>query len=300
MQLKTTTELIQNKSLRSGNKNRWNNTSYLFLLPTITALILFVFIPFVQTIRRSLYLTDNMGRNALFVGFENYQLLFSDPSFYNSLFVTFKYVAIVVLIGILLGFLTAILCHRNFPGVKLFATAYALPLAVASSGMALVFGVMLNQSTGIVNRLLNTNINWIADPKYAIWSVGILTGWLNSGMNFLFFSSGLAGIPDNLYESASIDGANRLNKLIYITIPSLAPITFFVVVTNIINAFQSFGQIKLLTQGGPGESTNVIVHDIYRNAFMNYKYGYASAESIVLFFIIMILTYIMFRLRRSD
>lgn len=239
-----------------------------------------------------------MGKNALFIGLENYILLFKDPSFYNSLFVTLNYVAIVVVVGVLLGFTTALLCQKSFPGVKIFSTAYALPLAIASSGMALVFGVMLNQTTGILNRLLHTNINWIADPKYAIWSVGILTGWLNSGMNFLFFSSGLAGISENLYESASIDGANQFHKLIYITIPSLMPITFFVVVTNIINAFQSFGQIKLLTQGGPGESTNVIVHDIYRNAFMNYRYGYASAESVILFFIIMIFTYFMFRARK--
>lgn len=280
------------------SKNRWSINAYLFLLPSLAALIIFVFIPFFQTLERSLYLTDNMGKNALFIGLENYILLFKDPSFYNSLFVTLNYVAIVVVVGVLLGFTTALLCQKSFPGVKIFSTAYALPLAIASSGMALVFGVMLNQTTGILNRLLHTNINWIADPKYAIWSVGILTGWLNSGMNFLFFSSGLAGISENLYESASIDGANQFHKLIYITIPSLMPITFFVVVTNIINAFQSFGQIKLLTQGGPGESTNVIVHDIYRNAFMNYRYGYASAESVILFFIIMIFTYFMFRARK--
>lgn len=280
------------------SKNRWSINAYLFLLPSLAALIVFVFIPFFQTLERSLYLTDNMGKNALFIGLENYILLFKDPSFYNSLFVTLNYVAIVVVVGVLLGFTTALLCQKSFPGVKIFSTAYALPLAIASSGMALVFGVMLNQTTGILNRLLHTNINWIADPKYAIWSVGILTGWLNSGMNFLFFSSGLAGISENLYESASIDGANQFHKLIYITIPSLMPITFFVVVTNIINAFQSFGQIKLLTQGGPGESTNVIVHDIYRNAFMNYRYGYASAESVILFFIIMIFTYFMFRARK--
>ncbi|WP_425539149.1 carbohydrate ABC transporter permease [Microaceticoccus formicicus] len=297
--MKTTIELTQNNSnVPLLSKNRWSINAYLFLLPSLAALIVFVFIPFFQTLERSLYLTDNMGKNALFIGLENYILLFKDPSFYNSLFVTLNYVAIVVVVGVLLGFTTALLCQKSFPGVKIFSTAYALPLAIASSGMALVFGVMLNQTTGILNRLLHTNINWIADPKYAIWSVGILTGWLNSGMNFLFFSSGLAGISENLYESASIDGANQFHKLIYITIPSLMPITFFVVVTNIINAFQSFGQIKLLTQGGPGESTNVIVHDIYRNAFMNYRYGYASAESVILFFIIMIFTYFMFRARK--
>lgn len=111
----------------------------------------------------------------------------------------------------------------------------------------------------------------------------------------MYFSSGLAGIDDSLYEAASMDGANSINQFKNVTLPSIRPIMFFVVVTNIINAFQSFGQIKLLTQGGPGESTNVIVHDIYKNAFMNYRYGYASAESVVLFFIVMVLTIIAFR-----
>lgn len=161
--------------------------------------------------------------------------------------------------------------------------------------MALVFKVMLNQSVGILNVILKTNVNWLADPNWALVSVGILTAWLNSGMNFLYFSSGLAGIDDSLYEAASIDGANGWNQFKHVTLPSVRPIMFFVIVTNIINAFQSFGQIKLLTQGGPGEATNVIVHDIYKNAFMNYRYGYASAESVVLFFIVMILTIIAFR-----
>lgn len=265
------------------------------MLPALAFLTVFVFYPFVQTIIRSLYATDNMGANTIFIGFKNYSDLLSSPSFWNSLKVSFIYVIIVVAIGVLLGFATALLCRVNFPGIRVFSAAYSLPIAIASSGMALVFKVMLNQSVGILNVILKTNINWLADPKWALISVGVLTAWLNSGMNFLYFSSGLSGIDDSLYEAASIDGANSFNQFRHVTLPSVRPIMFFVVVTNIINAFQSFGQIKLLTQGGPGEATNVIVHDIYKNAFMNYRYGYASAESVVLFFIVMILTIIAFR-----
>ena len=118
-------------------------------------------------------------------------------------------------------------------------------------------------------------------------------------MNFLYFSSGLASIDESLYESGSIDGANGFQKFIFITLPSLKPTLFFVIVTNVINAFQGFGQINILTKGGPGQSTNVIVYDIYRNAFMNYRYGFASAESVVLFIIVMILTVIMFKFRKG-
>lgn len=276
--------------------NRENNKkAYLYLFPAMAIFLIFTFYPFVETLIRSLYSTDNMGANKNFVGFKNYSTLFHSPAFYNSIVVTLMYVVIVVIIGVILGFLTAMLCQKNFPGIKLFSAAYALPMAIASSGMALVFKVMLNPSIGIVNIILNSKANWLVDPKLALLSVGILTGWLNSGMNFLYFSAGLAGIDDSLYESAKIDGAGGFNEFIYITLPSLGPIIFFVVVTNIINAFQSFAQIKLLTAGGPGDATNVIVHDIYKNAFMNYRYDMASAESIILFIIIMILTLIIFK-----
>ncbi|MDK6292784.1 sugar ABC transporter permease, partial [Aerococcus urinae] len=106
-------------------------------------------------------------------------------------------------------------------------------------------------------------------------------------------------IDDSLYESASIDGANSFQQFTNITLPSLKPTMFFVLVTNIVNAFQGFGQINILTKGGPGEATNVIVYDIYRNAFMNYRYGFASAESVILFLIVMLLTFIMFRVRKG-
>mgnify|MGYP001942130797 FL=1 len=271
----------------------------LYLSPALLLLGIFLFWPFFQTIIRSLHITDNLGRNALFVGLENYIELFKNSSFHNSLIVTILFVFIVVIVGVLLGFFTALLCQRTFPGIRLFSAAYALPIAIATSGIALVFQVMLNQSIGIVNQVLGTDINWLADPTYALLSIGILTGWLNSGLNFLYFSAGLSSIDESLYESASIDGANWWNKIRHITIPSLKPITFFVVVTNIINAFQGFAQIRILTGGGPGESTNVIVYDIYRNAFMNYRYGYASAESIVLFVIVVILTIIIFKVNKG-
>ncbi|MDT2768082.1 sugar ABC transporter permease [Globicatella sulfidifaciens] len=173
-------------------------------------------------------------------------------------------------------------------------------MAIASAGMAMIFQVMLNPTVGIINRLLGTYINYLTKPETALLVIGVLTGWLNSGMNFLYFSSGLASIDDALYESGQVDGANGFQQFLYITIPSLKPTLFFVIVTNIINAFQGFGQINILTKGGPGQATNVIVYDIYRNAFMNYRYGYASAESVILFIIVMLLTIVMFKLRRKE
>lgn len=278
-----------------NSTKKYSNSAYAYVLPAMIGFIVFTFYPFVRTIIRSLYLTDRMGNSNLFIGLENYINLFTSASFYNSLLVTIVYVLIVVVVGVSLGFLTALLCQKSFPGIKIFSAAYSLPMAIASSGMALVFKVMLNRSIGALNMIFGLNVSWLEDPTMALISVSVLTAWLNSGMNFLYLSAGLAGIDDSLYESASIDGANGWQKFIHITLPSLKPIMFFVIVTNVINAFQSFAQIKLLTLGGPGESTNVIVHDIYKNAFENYRYGYASAESIVLFFIVMLFTIVLFK-----
>ena len=273
---------------------------YGYLLAPILILTVFMFWPFIQTIHRSLYLTNNLGQNAKFLGMENYIELFNSSSFWNSILVSFKFVLIVVVFGVLLGFLTALLCQKSFPGIKFFSTSYAMPMAIASAGMAMIFQVMLNPTIGIINKILGTYTNYLSQPDSALLVLGILTGWLNSGMNFLYFSSGLASIDESLYESSAIDGANSFQQFLYITLPSLKPTLFFVIVTNVINAFQGFGQINILTKGGPGQATNVIVYDIYRNAFMNYRYGFASAESVILFLIVMVLTILMFRLRGKE
>ena len=155
-----------------------------------------------------------------------------------------------------------------------------------------------NPTIGIVNKLLHVSINWVSDPKYALICVAVLTAWLNSGINFLYFSAGLGNIDDSIYERASVDGANAVQKFFKLTLPGLSPIMFYTLVVNIIQAFQSFGQVKILTQGGPGESTNLIVYSIYRDAFFNYRFGSAAAQSVVLFLIVMALTLVMFRMEK--
>lgn len=272
---------------------------YSFIMPSLIIFSLFLFYPFFKTLYLSLYKTDKMGQPKLFVGFENYTDLFSSPSFYNSLFVTFVFVAIVVLGSMAIGLLTAVLCNKSFPGIRAFSTAYALPMAIASSSAAMIFKIILHPSVGIVNKILNSNINWLTDPKYALICVAVLTAWLNSGINFLYFSAGLSNIDESIYERASIDGANSIHQFFKLTIPGLSPILFYTFVVNIIQAFQAFGQVKILTQGGPGESTNLLVYSIYRDAFFNYRFGSAAAQSVVLFAIIMILTLVMFKIEKK-
>ena len=280
------------EKLKQGN-------AYLYLIPCFLIFGVFLFYPFVKTIYLSFYKTDKLGQAKLFVGAENYTDLFTSEAFYNSLFVTLIFVVIVVVGSMLIGLIAAVLCSKAFPGIRFFSTSYALPMAIASSGAAMIFKIILNPTIGILNKLTGLDINWINDPKYALICVAVLTAWLNSGINFLYFSAGLGNIDDTIYERASVDGASGVQKFFRLTIPGLSPIMFYTLVVNIIQAFQSFGQVKILTQGGPGESTNLIVYSIYRDAFFNYKFGSAAAQSVVLFIIIMLLTLVMFRVEKK-
>lgn len=273
--------------------------AYLYLIPCFIIFAVFLFYPFVKTIYLSFYKTDKLGQAKLFVGAENYTDLFTSESFYNSLLVTLIFVVIVVAGSMLLGLIAAVLCSKAFPGIRFFSTSYALPMAIASSGAAMIFKIILNPTIGILNKLTGLDINWISDPRYALICVAVLTAWLNSGINFLYFSAGLGNIDESIYERASVDGANSVQKFFRLTLPGLSPIMFYTLVVNIIQAFQSFGQVKILTQGGPGESTNLIVYSIYRDAFFNYKFGSAAAQSVVLFLIIMLLTLVMFRVEKK-
>lgn len=276
-----------------------NISPYVYLVPSLLIFGIFLFYPFFKTIYLSLYKTNKMGQARLFVGFGNYKDLLTSPSFYNSLIVTVEFMAIVVIGSMLLGLIGALLCNKAFPGIRIFSTAYALPMAIASSSAAMIFKIMLDPTIGIVNKLLKLDINWIQDPKYALISVAVLTAWLNSGINFLYFSAGLSNIDESIYERAAVDGANGIQMFFKLTLPGLSPILFYTVVVNIIQAFQSFGQVKILTQGGPGESTNLIVYSIYRDAFFNYRFGSAAAQSVILFLIIMALTLVMFKIEKK-
>ena len=272
---------------------------YFYLVPCMLVFAVFLFYPFFKTIFLSLFLTDRMGQAKIFVGLQNYIELLSSESFRNSLKVTLIFVVIVVVGGMLLGLIAAVLCNKAFPGIRIFSTAYALPMAIASSSAAMVFQIMLHPTVGIVNKLLGLDVNWLNDPDTALICVAILTAWLNSGINFLYFSAGLGNIDETIYERASVDGASSVQKFFSLTLPGLSPIMFYTLVVNIIQPFQSFGQIKILTEGGPDEATNVIVYSIYRDAFFNYRFGSAAAQSVILFIIVMLITLVMFRIEKK-
>lgn len=273
---------------------------YLFLLPSMTIFAIFLYYPFARTIYLSAFLTDKLGNAKVFWGIRNFTDLFNSSSFWASVVVTFKFVFIVAFGGLIVGLITSLLTANKYPGVTFASASYAMPVAIASAAASMSFRMILHPTNGLLNIVLGTRINWTGDPKWALFSVAMVTIWLASGINFIFLSAGLRNVPEELYESASIDGANYWKKLRHITLPSISPSIFFQIIINIIAAFQSFSQIRLLTQGGPGDATNVIVYAIYRDAFFNFRFGTAAARSIVLFIIVLGITLIQFSFEKRS
>lgn len=263
---------------------------YMYLLPCFILFSVFVYFPFAKTIYLSFTLTNRRGETVEFVGMENFLELFTSPSFFNSLLITFKFALLIIIPSMLIGLGLALLAHNKLKYSRAYELIFSMPMAIASAPAAIIWIMIFHPTNGIANAVLHSDIKWLADPKYAIYAVAMVTVWLSIGINFIFLFTGLKSIPEELIESANIDGASYRKKVRYIILPLLTPQLFFVLFMNLVGAFQAFGQIKLLTQGGPGDSTNVLVHSIYRDAFFNGRFEMASAQSMILFVIVFVIT----------
>ncbi|MER2077201.1 carbohydrate ABC transporter permease [Psychrobacillus psychrotolerans] len=275
-------------------------TALLYLLPSIILFTVFVFYPMFRTIYLSFFLTDQAGERAIFVGLENYTYLLESDAFLNSIKATFLFVLYTVPTGIIIALILALLANEKLRGIGFFRTIYASTMGVSVAASSVVWLFLFHPSVGMFNKFLNIfnlpQIEWLLDPTWALFSVSLSTIWLNTGFSFLIILGGLQNIDEYLYESARIDGASYWYRLKRITIPMLSPTLFFIITISLINAFQTFGQIDILTKGGPSQSTNLIVYSIYREAFINYQFGTASAQAVFLFICILIVTILQFKL----
>ncbi|PTM58574.1 carbohydrate ABC transporter membrane protein 1 (CUT1 family) [Desmospora activa DSM 45169] len=275
-------------------------TGYLFLAPSLILFALFLFYPLVKSLYLSFYLTDPQGNVALFVGVENYINLFTSSGFLNSIKVTSLFMLYTVPTSIALALLMAVLTHNQLRGVRFFQFTFSLPLAISVGTASVIWMLLFHPSAGMFNYFLSLigvgPIFWLSDPNWALFSISLMTVWMNVGFLYIVLLSGLQGIPDHLYESAKLDGAGIWNQFRHVTIPMLSPTIFFAMIVSIIGAFQAFGQIHIMTQGGPVDSTNVMVYDLYREAFIQFQFGTGSARALILFVIILALTLIQFKL----
>lgn len=271
-----------------------------FLLPSIVLFSVFLFYPMFRTIYLSFFLTKANGDTTVFVGLENYVNMFTSPMFLKSIKSTFLFVLYTVPTTVIISLFLAIIANEKIKGIGFFRTIFSSTMGVSVAAASVFWLYLFNPTMGLLNEMLGLfgieAIGWLTDPKWALLSVSATTIWMNVGFTFLILLGGLQSIDSSLYESADIEGAGYLYKLRRITIPMLSPTLFFVITVSIINAFQSFGQIDILTQGGPVNETNLLVYSIYREAFVNYKFGSASAQAIVLFVFILIMTALQFKL----
>ncbi|KIL45097.1 carbohydrate ABC transporter permease [Jeotgalibacillus soli] len=272
----------------------------LFLLPSLVLFGVFLFYPMMRTIYLSLYLIDTQGEPLVFVGVENFINLFQSSSFQTSAKATGLFVLYTVPIGLILALVLALLANEKVKGIGFFRTMFSSTMGMSVAASSVIWMFMYNPSIGIMNRLLSgigmSEVQWLLDPQFALMSVAAATIWMNTGFTFLILLGGLQNIDQQLYESARVAGVSDWYKLRKITLPMLSPTLFFVTVVSLINSFQTFGQIDILTKGGPMESTNVIVYSIYKDAFINYNVGSASAQAVLLFFCILIVTVLQFKL----
>lgn len=273
--------------------------SLLYLLPSLVIFAVFVFYPLGKSIYLSFYASNPFGLSTgVYVGLKQYQIALTSPTYRNGLLVTVMYTLYTVPLGLLVALALASLANARVRGISVFRTIYALPIGVSVAATALIFALFYNPQAGVLNYFLRalglSGVQWLTQPRSALWAVAIVSIWIGLGFNFIILLSGLQGIPEELYESARLDGASGFRLFRSITLPLLSPTLFFVLVVSVIDAFQSFAQIDLLTKGGPAGATDVVVYGIYRDAFVNSRAGYASTQAIILFGILLVLTAIQF------
>ena len=269
------------------------------MLPCLILFFAFCYFPFLKTIFLSFFLTDIKGNIVKFVGLANFSRILKSSDFLNSLLVSFKFAGIVCVFSVLLGGILALIACEKRRFSRIYEVMFSLPMAVASVPAAAIWMVLMSQGSGVINWLLGLNISWLKDPKVALYSVAIVTVWLRVGVNFIFLLTGFRRVPVDLIESARIDGANYFQRLFKIVLPMASPQIFFVVFLAIVNSFQSFGQIKILTAGGPNNSTNVLIHSIYLKALIENRFESACVQSLVLFLVIFLITRVQFLVEKK-
>lgn len=291
---------IHTEKVKAMDMHIWKRIEpFVYLFPAILIFIVFVYYPFLKTIYLSFHVTNLVGKAVGFVGFDNYKELFTSPEFLNSLVVTCKYVIFTVIPAILGGFVLALLTQKKAKGVSILRVLYAMPMAVSISCASVIWMLLYHPTIGLINYVIGQQIGWLSDPSWALLAIAIVTAWMHVGFNFILLLAGLNSIPKEYYESAAIDGAGYFQTLFKITIPILSPTLFFVIVVNIIDVFQAFGQVNIMTQGGPANATNVLVYTLYQQAFLNNRFSLASASSIILFVMMLVVTLIQFRYEKK-
>ncbi|HMN75157.1 MAG TPA: sn-glycerol-3-phosphate ABC transporter permease UgpA [Burkholderiaceae bacterium] len=272
---------------------------YLLVAPQLAITIIFFFLPAGQTLIYAFQRQDAFGMNAEFAGLDNFRFLFASESYLDSIQVTAVFSLLVAFGGIAIALAMAVMADRVIKGALLYRTLLIWPYAVAAAVAGVLWGFLFAPSIGIVTfwlKQFGIEWNWVLEGNQAMALVVIASVWKQISYNFLFFLAGLQSIPRSLIEAAAIDGARPLRRFWTIVFPLLSPVTFFLLVVNVVYAFfDTFGVIDATTQGGPAGATNILVYKVYVDGVKSADIGGSSSQSAILMLIVIALTVIQFR-----
>ena len=270
-----------------------------FLVPALAAFAVWVFYPLGRTVWLGTQRSDPFGLRTEYVGFDQYREVLESSQFHNSVKVTVAYVAISVPVALVLGLGLALLANAQLRGMRVFRTIFTSTVASSVAVSALLWIVLLQPSVGIVNQFLESigrePVDFLNDPDRALFAVSATSIWQNLGIVFVTVIAGLQAVPEELHDAARVDGHGAWSRFRNVTIPMISPTLLFTTIVLTIRAFQTFGEIDLLTQGGPNERTNVLTYSLYTTVYNERDPGAGAALAVVLFVIILFLTLIQFR-----
>lgn len=298
----TTNVVVVNKTSISTQVKK-HLPAYLFLLPKLILFIAFIAIPVVWAFILSFQEYKIFGSE--WVGLENYIKVFQSEAFYIALKNTFLFTLVTVPFNVISALLIASLIH---PLGKLsqsfFRAAFYLPTVTSMVIIAMVWRWMYDTEFGLFNYILGwfgmDPLNWLGQSSSALWALIIMQCLIPFGVGIILYLASMGSISESLYEAATIDGASTMQKWYHITLPLLKPTTLYLVLLSTIGSFQVFTQIIMMTGGGPGSATETLVHLIYKTGFRDFEFGFAAAQSVVLFFIILLFSVIQFRVLKYD
>jgi sn-glycerol 3-phosphate transport system permease protein len=290
--------LAAGEAMARRRRRRQAVFGYLLVAPSFIVFAIFVFYPFVKNIELAMYRTPPFPNlPPEFVGLGQYGDVLGSDYFLSSLTTTVLFFLLTVPTGILAGLGLAVLAHQRLRGVAIYRTIFSSTVATSVAAASVIFFTLLNPQVGLFTYWLGRQdqLSVLQDPDTALLAVSVATVWQNLGLAFILMSAGLQAIPDELYEAARIDGAGAWARFRNVTIPMMSPTIFFASVVGGILAFQAFGQIDILTEGGPLNKTNVLVYAIYEEVFKNNNEGVAAVFAMALFAIVALLTLIQLR-----
>lgn len=278
-------------------RNKW--LPYLLLLPQLAVTLVFFIWPSLVALSSSFYIQNAFTGVRTFVGLDNFFFIFNNPIYLNSFVVTAVFASATTFLTMALALYLAIKANRVLRAKRLYQSLLTWPYAVAPAVAGVLWVFMFNPTVGLISGWLEfIGINWNANVNgaQAMTLVVIAAVWRQVPYNFLFFLAGLQAVPQSLLDASAIDGAGPIKRFWTVIFPLLAPITFFLLVINIVySMFQTFGLIDTVTQGGPGNATNILVYQVYRTGFVALNLGRSAAQSVILMLLVLILTFIQFR-----